>query len=116
MSSEWKHTVPTTGAGQATFSQCWLASFKMLYKFHNQPVSLIEQRLRGAGIDYDDALENGLSDKSFAAAGTSLNLTMWSGEKFKQPAGNFDVGDSDGCEAFVEELKKGPLWVSRYIA
>jgi hypothetical protein len=114
MSSQWKHSVPTAGAGQATFEQCWLASFKMVYKFHNQPVDSIEAKLRPR-INYDDSLANGLVDKSYKAAGEALGMTMWSGEKFKQPAGTFDVGDTDGCEAFLEELKKGPLWVSRYV-
>lgn len=110
------HDVPVIGAGQATFEQCWLASFGMLYKFHNQPVGSIESKLSGKGIDVADAKANGLSDKNYKTAGEALGMTMWSGTKFKAAAGFFDVGDSDGCEAFLAELVKGPLWVSRYIA
>jgi len=116
MSSEWKHDVPTLGGGQATPAQCWLASFRMMYRFHNQPVESIETRLRAKGIDVDEALATGLSDKSYVAAGSALGAKgMWSGELFKNPAGFFDVGDTKGCEAFVAKLKDGPLWVSRFI-
>jgi hypothetical protein len=112
----FKHPVPTIGAGQATFEQCWLASFGMIYKFHGQAVGSIEAKLSAKGIDVEDAKANGLSDKSFHAAGEALGMTMWSGTKFKDPAGFFDVGDSNGCEAFLAELAQGPLWVSRYVA
>ena len=111
----FKHTVPTAGAGQATFEQCWLASFGMLYKFHNQPVGSIEAKLTAKGIDVADAKTNGLSDKDYAKAGEALGLTMWAGGPFKKAPGFFDVGDSDGCELFLAELVKGPLWVSRYV-
>jgi hypothetical protein len=112
----FKHTVPTIGAGQKTFEQCWLASFTMLYKYHGQPVGTIESKLSAKGINVTDAKANGLSDKEYYSAGEALGMTMWSGEKFKKPAGFFDVGDTDGCEAFLAELAKGPLWVSRYVA
>jgi hypothetical protein len=114
--SEWKHDVSTLGGGQATPAQCWLASFRMMYRFHKQPVDSIEARLRAKGIDVGEALSTGLSDKSYAAAGEALGMKkMWSGELFKKPASFTDVGDTDGCEAFVEKLKDGPLWVSRFI-
>lgn len=110
----FKHTVPTSGAGQATHEQCWLASFGMIYKFYNLPVSSIEAKLSAAGIDVADAKANGLSDKDYAKAGQALGLTLFSGGQFNAKMGFFDMGDSDGCEAFVKELKQGPLWVSRY--
>lgn len=110
------HDVPTLNGGQATFSQCWLASFGMMYRFHNQPVGGIEAKLSAKGIDVEDAKANGLSDKDYKKAGEALGMECWSGTKYKQPAGFFDVGDSDGCEAFLALLVKGPLWVSRYVA
>jgi len=111
----FKHTVPTAGAGQATFSQCWLASFGMMYKYYNQPVGSIETKLTAKGIDIADAKANGLSDKDYAKAGEALGMTLFAGGPYKKPQGTFDVGDSDGCEAFLAELVKGPLWVSRYV-
>ena len=87
----------------------------MLYSYHSQMVDSIEGRLTGKGIDVADAKANGLVDKSYYDAGTALGMKMWSGELFKQSPSWYDVGLSDGCEAFVEELEKGPLWVSRYI-
>src|SRR5262245_64934271 len=112
----FKHNVPTAGAGQATFEQCWLASFGMIYKYHSQSVASIESKLSAKGIDVADAKANGLSDKDFKKAGEALGMTMWSGSKYKAAQGFWDVGDSDGCEAFLAELAKGPLWVSGYMA
>lgn len=112
---DFKHNVPTLGAGQATFNECWYASYCMLHKFHNRPVAAIEDKLKGGGIDFADAKVNGLEDKKFAAAATALGATMWSGEKFKQDPSFWDVDLTDGCEAFIDELIKGPLWVSRFI-
>lgn len=111
----FKHVVSTLGGGQANFQQCWLASYQMLFKFHNRPEKAIEKKLRGAGIDVDTALKEGLLDTDFKKAGEALDLTCWSGTKYKQPPGFFDVGLTDGCEAFLELLKGGPLWVSRYV-
>lgn len=112
---DFKHAVPTAGAGQETYQQCWYACYKSLLDYHTQPSSAIESRLSGAGINVSDAKDNGLEDKKYHDAGTALGLTMWSGEKFKAEASWYDVGLTDGCEAFIEELQKGPLWVSRYI-
>lgn len=112
---DFKHTVPTSGAGQATYSQCWYASYKMLLDYHNQPSAAIESKLSAKGISVEDAKNNGLEDKKYADAGTALGTTMWSGEKFKQDPSWYDMGLTDGAEAFIEELQKGPLWVSRFI-
>ena len=74
-----------------------------------------DRQLRGAGIDVADCKANGLEDKKYQVAGNGLGMTMWSGEKFKHAPAFYDVGLTDGCEAFIDELLKGPLWVSRYI-
>jgi len=113
---DFKHSVSTTGGGQPTYEQCWLASYTMMCNFHGLPVGSIESKLAAKGIDVTDAKANGLVDKKYSDAGTAMGMTMWSGEKFKQEAGFFDFGLTDGCEAFVEELQKSPLWVSRYIS
>jgi hypothetical protein len=117
----FKHNVPTLGAGQKTFQQCWFASYKMLFKFNGRPADEIETRLRGLmktdvmGNDrFNDALANGLLDTDYWTASTALGLKSLGGAAFNKPAGFFDVGLSDGAEAFVNELKKGPLWVSRF--
>lgn len=112
---DFKHSVPVLGGGQPTYEQCWFASYRMMFKFHNLTVSSIETKLTAKGIDVNDAKANGLEDKKYGDAGTALGMTMWSGELFKQEPGFFDIGLSDGCEAFIEELQKGPLWCSRYI-
>ena len=56
-----------------------------------------------------------LSTRNFTDAGTALGMTMWSGEAFKKAPSWYDIDLTDGCEAFITELIKGPLWVSRYI-
>ena len=88
----------------------------MMCNFHGRPVGSIESKLAAKGIDVADAKANGLVDRKYSDAGTAMGATMWSGEKFKQEAGFLDFGLTDGCEAFVEEMQKGPLWVSRYIS
>jgi hypothetical protein len=112
---DFKHTVPLSGGGQKNLKQCWLASYQTMYKYYVLPPEGIEGKLTTKGINVTDAKANGLLDTKFHDAGTALEMTMWSGEKFKQEASWYDVGLTDGCEAFIEELQKGPLWVSRYI-
>lgn len=112
---DFKHNVPTLGSGQASFTECWYASYGMLFKYHNLSTASIDDKLNGAGIDVSDAKSGGLVDKKYQLAGNALGMTMWSGEKFKQDPAFYDVGLTDGCEDFINELIKGPLWVSRYI-
>lgn len=103
------------GGGQKTYEQCWYASYQMLYTYHTQPVPSIDGKLAGKQINVADALAHGLADTKYHDAGTALGMTMWSGEKFKQKASWIDMGLTDGCEAFINELIKGPLWVSRFV-
>lgn len=110
----FKHDVPTAGAGQANFQQCWYASFGMIYKFHNLPVASIDDKLSGAGIDVPDAKATGLTDREYKKSAEALGLTAFSSVPFKKTSVlDFDV--SSGATAFITELKKGPLWVSRYV-
>lgn len=111
---DFKHNVPTIGAGQATFQQCWYACYKSLLIYHKKTAANLDSQLSGA-IGVQDAKDNGLEDKKYHDAGTALKMTMWSGELFKQEASWYDVDLTDGCEAFIDELIKGPLWVSRFI-
>jgi hypothetical protein len=108
----FKHTVSLLGAGQETKKQCWYASFRMVTKLSG---SAVKDKLVGGGILFDDAMENGLLDTDYQKAANALNLDTWSGELFKQEAGFFDIGLTDGAEAFLALLKVGPLWVSRFI-
>ncbi len=66
---DFQHNVVTTGSGQSTFSECGHASYKMLYNYHMLPVSAIEGKLGGGGIDVADAKANGLEDKSIMPPG-----------------------------------------------
>lgn len=107
------HTVPTGGMGQATFEQCWYASYKMMLTFLKRNTNEIKDKLGGAGIDFDDAMKKGLLDTDYKKAADALGLKAWAGSTFNQKPGFFDIGLSDGAEAFLDALKAGPLWVSR---
>jgi hypothetical protein len=115
MPKNFKHTVSILGAGQATFEQCWFASYKMILKFLNRNENEVEDALRGAGIDVNEAKAKGLLDTEYKKAAEALGLTAWSGLSFNQKPGFFDIGLSDGAEAFLTELAVGPLWVSRFV-
>jgi hypothetical protein len=112
---DFKHNVPLLGGGQATFQQCWYASYGMLLRYHKRNPAEIEAKLSGAGISFDRAMADGLSDTEFKRASESLGLRKWGGEPFKAGGGFWDIGLTDGAEAFLRELQISPLWVSRYI-
>ena len=112
MPDSFKHTVSLLGGGQETKKQCWYASFRMLTKLSG---AAVKDKLNGGGVVFQDAMDNGLLDTDYQKAANALNLDTWSGEKFKQEPGFFDMGLTDGAEAFIELLKVGPLWVSRYV-
>lgn len=115
----FKHSVSVAGAGQETFEQCWYACYKTLLKPSGADATL-DTKLRGLlktdvlGNDrLDDALKRGLLDTDYNTCSVALGLQSWAGGKFNQPASFFDMGLTDGAEAFLAELKKRPLWVSR---
>ena len=120
----FQHSVATAGGGQATFSQCWFACYKMLLgpwgKAGQAGVieAMLRQKLKTdiSGNDrVQDALNNGLLDTDYNTCAVALGLQSWSGSAFNKPASFLDMGLTDGAEAFLEQLKKGPLWVSRYV-
>ncbi len=113
MPASFTHSVDRLSAGQKTLTTCWLASYKMIFKFHGQRTDDIQARLAKAGIDAADAEANGLLDTDFEKAARALANDRWAGTKFNKEQGFFDVGLSDGCEAFLEILKTAPLWTSR---
>lgn len=113
MASSFTHSVPTLGNGQPNFSTCWYASYRMLLTFGKRNASAIEDKLNARKIDVADAKANGLEDKKYKDACDALGLKGWSGKSFNQEPAWYDFGLSDGAEAFIEELRKGPLWVSR---
>ena len=112
---DFKHNVPLLGGGQANFQQCWYASYGMLLKFHRRNPSEVDAKLAGAGINVGDAKAQGLLDTDYKRAADSLGLQKWSGAPFKQSPSWYDIGLTDGAEAFLRELQISPLWVSRYI-
>lgn len=123
MPASFKHTVERLTFGQKTHEQCWFASYQMMFKFLKRPTSEVESKLRpalGTRQDdsgqviskFDEALKLGLSDTDYKMAADALGLKNSPGTPFKQKPAWYDIGLSDGCEAFLEILKNGPLWVS----
>ena len=111
--ADFKHDVPVTGAGQPSYTTCWYASYKMLFRFQKRNTNEVESKLRGSGFDFDDAMAKGMLDTKYKDAAAALGLTVWAGSAFNLKPSWYDVGLSDGANAFIDELKKGPLWVSR---
>lgn len=114
MASNIDHWVPTLGMGQKTFQQCWYACYKMIFWSKGMNINSIKDKLSNV-IDFDDAMANGLVDKDFKKCAKALGMSYWKGGDFNQPHGTFDVGLTDGAERFHSRLKKGPLWVCRYV-
>lgn len=113
MPSSFKHTVPTAGMGQETNAQCWYASYKMIYTYLERNTGEIKDKLKGAGLDFDDAMANGLKDTDYNAACHALGLTGYKGSHFNKEPSWYDVGLSDYAETFLAVLKDRPQWVSR---
>lgn len=112
MVASFRHDVPTAGFGQATYEQCWYASYKMLLWFLRRSYADLEPKLAAAGIDVADAKAKGLVDNDYRRAAEALGLQWWSGLKFNQSS-FFDYPYTSGAKAFLDELVKGPLWCSR---
>jgi hypothetical protein len=111
----FKHDLPTSGNGQKTHQQCWLASFGMLYKYYKLNPNSIEEKLAGARIDVAKAKSDGMLDTDYKKAAAALGLTALPVPPFKETSWtDFDV--SSGAYKFLAELQKGPLWCSRYIS
>ena len=115
MADNISHTVPTAGFGQATFQQCWFASYKMIFSHKGLSTGSIKDKLSSV-IDFDDAMANGLLDTDYQKCAQALGLSYWKGTQFNQERGFWDVGISDGAEELHGLLRQGPLWVSRKIS
>lgn len=85
----------------------------MIFNFQKRNANEVESKLRGSGFNFDDALSNGLLDTDYKKAADALGLTTWVGSAFNLEPSWYDVGKSDGANAFLDELQKSPLWVSR---
>jgi hypothetical protein len=115
MPNSFKHNIDVLGMGQATHEQCWYASYKMILTFLKRNTNEVEDKLRAGGIDFDDAMSSGLADTNYQKAANALGLKGWAGSAFNKAPGFFDIGLTDGAEAFIDKLTSGPLWVSRIL-
>lgn len=114
MPNTFKHKVETLGMGQPNNATCWWASYRMIYKFRNRTLDEIDSKLKPI-INLEDCKANGLPDTDYTRVANALGLRGWRGTEFNKKQGFFDIGLSDGAEAFLKELVVSPLWVSRLI-
>jgi hypothetical protein len=105
--------VPKLGYGQKNKTSCWLASFRMILAHAGRNANSVEDLLNGADIDVNGYKAEGMPDTVYEKACTALGLQGFAGTKFNKAAGWDDWGVSDGAWAFIEELQKRPLWVSK---
>jgi hypothetical protein len=113
------HKIDLKGMAQPTRSTCWLASYRMILKAAGKPYGddVIREKLRVFGIDFDDALENGLDGKDWAPAAWALGFAPMIPLQYKMDGGAFDraFGRTNGQKAFLQLLAKSPLWIGRWV-
>jgi hypothetical protein len=113
VASDINHTINLLGMAQENFATCWYSSYRIALAAAGKGAVDVDAVLKGATIDVDEAKANGLKDTDFPKAANALSFTKFSGTNYNQKAAWYDVGLSDGAEAFLEVLRRGPLWVSR---
>ena len=114
MPKGFSHTVEHKGFGQSNMARCWYAGYRMMLKYLNRNPDEVQSRLSGV-LDFADAFENGLFVADYRKAANALDLEIVDSAPFRKEQGFFDLGLSDGAEAFLRLLEKKPLWVSRYV-
>lgn len=110
----FKHTVETLNMGQPNNATCWWAAYRMMFKYKNKTLQEIDLKLKPV-IDLEDCKSNGLPDTSYSKVAEALGLKGWAGGNFNKKPEFFDIGLTDGAEAFIKELRVAPLWVSRIV-
>lgn len=113
MPESFLHNLEHVGFGQDSSARCWYAAYRMMFKYLNRNQNEIKDKL-APKIKFDDAYENGLLTGDYAKVADALGFDVLDSVPFKKDQGFFDVGLSDGAEAFLVELKKKPLWVARF--
>jgi hypothetical protein len=87
---------------QVLASTCWLTCYQMLYEWKGADRTTIEGKIKGAGVDWDEAVKTGLKNKDDKKSGDALGLSCWA--------------SSDGWNAreFKNFIKSGsgPIWVA----
>ena len=114
MPESFLHTVEYKGFGQSNMARCWYAGYRMMLKYLNRNPDEVQSKLSGV-LDFADAFENGLFVADYRKAANALDLEIIDSAPFRKEQGFFDLGLSDGAEAFLRLLEKKPLWVSRYV-
>lgn len=113
MPKSFLHTVEHKGFGQNNMARCWYASYRMMLKYLNRNPDEVKDKLK-AVLNFDDAYENGLFVSDYRKAADALGMDILDSTPFRKEQTFFDVGLSDGAEAFLKVLENKPVWVSRF--
>ncbi len=92
-----------SGLGQPNASSCWYASYALLFRWKGWPHGAVEERIRKAGLDFDDYYKNGLPPEDFPKTRKALGLTSF--------PGSYAATLADDLVSFAQLLKSyGPMW------
>ena len=100
--SDWVR-VPMKGMvpkAQATAATCWLNCYGMMYQWRGLDLKTIGPKLKAAGINVDDAFNNGLDRNDMMKAATALGLKPWG------------AGQSWMASDFKRWLAVSPVWIA----
>jgi len=89
-----------TPIAQPLSSLCWLACYRMLYKWKSLDPNTIEGKLKSAGLDFDAACKRGLLPNEMRDAAKALGLA---------PMG---FGQSISAWDLKQRLTFSPLWLA----
>jgi hypothetical protein len=113
MASDFMHKINMMGMAQENFATCWYSSYKMALEAAGKGALDVDALLSAAAIDVPDAKEKGLKDTDYSKAARALGFNQFSGTDYNKKPDFLDFGLSDYAEKFIDQLQKGPIWVSR---
>jgi hypothetical protein len=71
------------GYGQFNTATCWLACYRMLYKWKSEEESKIKPAMEKAGLKFSDLCTRGVYPEEWPTAGSSLGMCGWAGSSVK---------------------------------
>jgi hypothetical protein len=103
--SDYKYNVKidASGYGQPTAESCWWASYAIIHIWNKMPVGSIRDKIKKAGLDYDDYYANGLPPDDFPKTRAALGLVGWRGAYASTL-----VDDFEALGLLIKGY--GPLW------
>jgi hypothetical protein len=71
------------GYGQFNTATCWLACYRMLFKWADRDQNTIASKLNTAGLNYKDLCTRGIQIEELPVAGSALGMCGWEGRRVK---------------------------------